>query len=121
MKTLKTFAMLALALFATPAFAADPPSQVGRLNHISGPVSLSPAEASNDWTAALLNRPITTGDRLWADTGGRAEIHVGSTAIRLSEQTSLHVLNIDDRGIQLGLGQGSVNVRLRRLSADEVF
>lgn len=121
MKTLKTFAMLALAFFATPAFAADPPSQVGRLNHISGAVSFAPAEASNDWTAALLNRPITTGDRLWADTGGRAEIHVGSTAIRLSEQTSLHVLNIDDRGIQLGLGQGSVNVRLRRLSADEVF
>ncbi|OGA54780.1 MAG: hypothetical protein A3F74_24965 [Betaproteobacteria bacterium RIFCSPLOWO2_12_FULL_62_58] len=70
---------------------------------------------------ATLNRPITTGDRLWADNGGRAEMHVGSTAIRLSEQTSVDVLNIDDRNVQLRLAQGSVNARLRNLPGGNMF
>jgi hypothetical protein len=110
-----------VAFFATPLFAADPPSVVGRLNHISGPVSFAPADADEDWGAATLNRPITTGDRLWADSGARAEVHVGSTAIRLSQQTSLDVLNIDERNVQLRLAQGGVNVRLRNLPRDSNF
>lgn len=121
MKTLKALAILALALFAMLVFAADPPSVVGRLNHISGPVSFAPADANDDWAAATLNRPIATGDRLWADSGARAEMHVGSTAVRLSERTSLDVLNIDDRSVQLRLAQGSVNVRLRRLPGGNMF
>ena len=121
MKTLKTLTILVLAFCATPVFAADPPSVVGRLNHISGPVSFAPADANNDWAVATLNRPITTGDRLWADNGGRAEMHVGSTAIRLSEQTSVDVLNIDDRNVQLRLAQGSVNARLRNLPGGNMF
>ena len=28
------------------------------------------------------NRPLTTGDNLWADKDSRGEIHIGSTAIR---------------------------------------
>jgi len=48
MKTLKTLTILVLAFCATPVFAADPPSVVGRLNHISGPVSFAPADANND-------------------------------------------------------------------------
>ncbi len=120
MKVLKTLAMCALAFCAVLVYA-DPPSVVGRLNHISGAVSFAPAEANNDWAAATLNRPITTGDRLWADSGGRAEMHVGSTAIRLAEQTSVDVLNIDDRNVQLRLAQGSVNVRLRRLPSGNMF
>jgi ferric-dicitrate binding protein FerR (iron transport regulator) len=61
-----------------------------------------------------LNRPITTGDRLWADAGGRAEMHVGSLAVRMDEQTSLDVLKLDDRGLQLRLAQGSASLRVRR-------
>lgn len=120
MKILKTLTLLALAFCATLVYA-DPPSQVGRLNYISGPVSFAPAEANDDWAVATLNRPITTGDRLWADNGGRAEMHVGSTAIRLAELTSVDVLNVDDRNIQLRLAQGSLNVRLRRLPSGNVF
>ena len=121
MKILKTLALLALGFCATPVFAADPSSVVGRLNHISGPVSFAPADANDDWAVAALNRPITTGDRLWAESGARAEMHVGSTAIRMTELTSVDVLNIDDRNIQLRLAQGSVNVRLRRLPGGNMF
>ena len=120
MKILKTLAVFALATCAALA-RADPPSQVGRLNYVSGAVSFTPAEANNEWAVATLNRPITAGDRLWADNGGRAEMHVGSTAIRLSEQTSVDVLNIDDRNVQLRLAHGSVNARLRNLPGGNMF
>jgi len=31
----------------------------------------------------VVNRPITTGDKLWTDNDARAELHIGSAAIRL--------------------------------------
>jgi hypothetical protein len=69
MNLLQMLIALALALCATlvPAADTDPPAVVGRLNYISGPVSFAPAQANEDWSAAVLNRPITTGDRLWTD------------------------------------------------------
>ena len=99
---------------AAPAAEADPPAVIGRLNHVAGAVSFAPAQAPEDWVAASVNRPITTGDRLWVDAGGRAEMHVGSLAVRMDSQTSMDVLNLDDRSLQLRLAQGSTNVRLRR-------
>src|SRR5688572_22222254 len=93
----KVAVWLAVALLAVPGLAlADPPSIVGRLNYLSGTVSFAPADASNDWGVAPLNRPVTTGDRLWADRDGRAEMRIGSTAIRIAALTSLDVLRLDD-------------------------
>ena len=51
---------------------ADPPSRVARLNLINGPVSFRPGSVE-DWGAATLNYPLTTGDHLWADDGAYAE------------------------------------------------
>ena len=50
----------------------DPPGRVARMNLAEGPVSFAPADTGGDprWTPAALNRPLTTGDRLW--TGQRA-------------------------------------------------
>lgn len=98
----------------------DPPSRVARLNHLEGPVSFRPGSVE-DWTAATLNYPLTTGDHLWADTGARAELHVGSTAVRLSSATALAVLNLDDRIVQLSLTQGPLSVHIRYLGPDEAF
>src|SRR5262249_52864006 len=58
---------------------------------------------------------------LWADVGGRAELHVGSTAIRIGSQTALAVLNLDDRMVQLSLTGGIMNVHLRALGQGESF
>jgi hypothetical protein len=124
MKILRTFAVMALAFFAVPSLAAeppDPPSVIGRLNYVSGQVSFAPGAANNEWRAAPLNRPLTTGDRLWVDNGGRAEMHVGSNSIRLAEQTSLDILAIDDRLVQLGLAQGTLHIHLRRPLEGGVF
>jgi DNA segregation ATPase FtsK/SpoIIIE-like protein len=123
MKLLKIFIAAAWALGLTLASAAyaDPPAVVGRLNYVSGPVSFAPAEAADEWVAAPLNRPITTGDRLWTDTNAFAEMHVGSLAVRMAPQTSLDVLNLDDRALQLRVAQGDVNLRVRRIPSGRLI
>src|SRR5260370_10317789 len=60
----------------------DPPSLAARISYLNGSVSMQPAGAS-DWTEAVVNRPMTTGDKLWIDSGGRAELHAGAAALHL--------------------------------------
>lgn len=97
----------------------DPPSRVARLAYMEGSVSFQPA-GENDWTEAVINRPVTIGDRLWADNDSRAELQLGSAAIRLNSNTGASFLNLDDNTIQLQLTSGSVNVRVRRLDRNDV-
>ena len=62
-------AFLALSLVALGtcrADEADPPGRVARLSDIEGSVSLQPAGVQ-EWATASLNRPLTTGDKLWTD------------------------------------------------------
>ena len=70
---------------------------------------------------ASINRPLTTGDRVWADAGARAEIQVGGALMRLNAGTGVSVLNLDDRIVQLQLTQGAMNVRVRRLEPNQAF
>ena len=100
--------------------SADPPSRVARLGYMTGAVSFSPAGES-DWTQATINRPLTTGDRLWADAGARAEIQVGGAMIHMNAGTGVSVLNLDDQIAQLQLTQGALNVRVRHLEPNQVF
>ncbi|MBC7485107.1 MAG: FecR domain-containing protein, partial [Rhizobacter sp.] len=100
--------------------AAEPPSRVARLGYIAGTVSFSPA-GEPDWVRAVVNRPLTTGDRLWADTGSRAELQVGGATLRLGAGTSVHVLNVDDRIAQVQLSRGSLKVRVRRMAPSQVI
>jgi hypothetical protein len=114
---------LAMALFAPQRGAADeddPPSRVARLSYAHGTVSFNPG-GTDDWVSAIVNRPITTGDKLWTDNGARAELHIGSAAIRLSSNTGFSFLNLDDRMAQIRLTEGTLNVRVRRLEQDETF
>src|SRR6266446_1952902 len=115
---------LAVALFAPQRAAADddddPPSRVARISYTHGNVSFNPA-GTDDWVSAVVNRPITTGDKLWTDNGSRAELHIGSAAIRLSSNTGFSFLNLDDRTAQIRITEGTLNVRVRRLENDETF
>jgi hypothetical protein len=90
------------------------------LGYTSGEVSFSPA-GENDWLLATMNRPLISGDRLWVDDAARAELQVGSGVIRMSGNTSVTLLNLDDRVTQVQLAQGTMDVRVRRLGANEVF
>src|ERR1700747_3287344 len=74
----------------------DPPGRVARLNYSQGSVSFRPA-GEDDWVTAVPNRPMVTGDDLWADENSRAEVHVGSAAIRLGSRTGITFLELDDR------------------------
>ncbi len=92
----------------------DPPSRVARLNYAQGSVSFQPG-GEGDWVAAVPNRPLTSGDNLWTDQGARAELHVGSTAIRLASETSMTVLDLNDSTMQLRLSEGTIMLRVRHL------
>ena len=109
-----------LAVAASAFGQADPPSRVARLNFQQGPVSFRPGGV-DDWAAAATNYPLTTGDFLWADQGARAELHVGSTAIRMDQMTAISVLNLNDQIVQLSLTAGSLNVHIRYLGENESF
>ena len=67
--------------------ADDPPARVARLNYMSGTVSFRPGSVE-EWGAATMNYPLTTGDHLWTDDQGGAEMHVGSAALRLAGSTA---------------------------------
>jgi hypothetical protein len=114
------FAVGFAALFAGSLAFADPPSRVARLGYVTGAVSFSPAGES-DWVQATLNRPLTAGDRLWADARARAEVQVGGAMIRMSADTGMSILNLDDRIAQVQLSQGVLSVRVRRLDAAQVI
>jgi hypothetical protein len=98
----------------------DPPGRVARLNFIQGSVSMQPA-GTQDWFDANPNRPLTTGDNLWSGDNGRGELHVGSTSIRLSNDTGISFLNLNDQAVQVQLAQGTLNVRLRQLGDNEAY
>ena len=98
----------------------DPPTRVARLGYMEGSVSFQPA-GETDWVQAVANRPMTTGDRLWADKGSRAELQLGSAVIRLSENTGVSFLNLDDHTVQIQLSSGTINLRVRRLDQNDDF
>ena len=119
MRHLKIF--LPIFACATSLLAQiDPPGRVGRLNFIEGQVSFQPAGV-NDWIEASVNRPLITGDYVWVADRGRAELHIGSTALRVGSASAVEFLDLDDRNVQLRLSEGTLTVRLRTLARDQTF
>lgn len=116
-------ALLLISAIPSKVVAAneiDPPGSVARLSYLQGSISFQPAGTS-DWVMAAINRPITSGDKLWVDAGSRAEVQIGSAAIRLSSNTGFSFLNLDDNTVQIQLSAGDLNVTVRHLDRDEVF
>ncbi|MCC2673574.1 MAG: putative prolin-rich exported protein [Ramlibacter sp.] len=114
-------ALLSFFLFAmlSATVLADPPTRVARIAHVNGNASFSPG-GERDWWRAVINRPLTTGDRLWVERGSRAELQAGSVALRADGGTTLTLLNLDDRVTQVQLTRGTLHVRVRRLDRGEV-
>jgi hypothetical protein len=122
---LLSFLSLALLVaLCTPQRAAadedDPPSRVARLGYVSGSVSFQPA-GTDDWVSAVVNRPMTTGDKLWADNDSRAEMHIGSASIRIGSTTGFSFLNLTDDVTQLRITEGTLRIRVKRLDENENF
>src|SRR5262249_36619850 len=93
----------------------DPPSRAARPRYLQGSISFEPAGES-EWVEAVRNRPLTTGDRIWADEGSRAEFDLGSAVIDLDSNTDASFLNLDDRTTQIELSGGAIDVDVRDLN-----
>lgn len=105
--------LLALLIYsAVPLFAdaGDPSVRVARLGYIQGSVSVQPAGV-DQWSQAEANYPVSTGDRLYTDQGGRDELSIGGIVVRMSQTTDLTMTSLADQLTQLGLAQGTIRVR----------
>jgi hypothetical protein len=119
----RVFFNFLVALFISAAALsafADPPGRAVRLQYISGAVSIQPGGV-NDWVAGVVNRPLTTSDRVWTDKEARAELHLGSAALRMNAETSLTLTNVSDEVVQIELDQGTLNVHIRHLFGGETY
>jgi len=99
-------------------YEPDPPDRAARLSYVEGEVSMQPA-GEEEWVQAQLNRPLTTGDKLWAEQDARAEIQVGPAAVRLGGGTGFSFLNVDDNTIQMRMTAGVLNVSVNTLRDSE--
>jgi hypothetical protein len=115
--------LLGLALLCLGAAATaqqDPPGRVARLTLQQGSVSFAPA-GDERWYDAQPNRPLTTGDRLWTDRAARAEVHIGSAALRMDGQSHVEFSELDDDTVRLTANQGELQLRVRDDLAGQRF
>ena len=88
----------------------DPPAEVARVSVLAGNVSVEPASV-DQFSAAMVNDPLTSGDRIYTDAGANAELETGLAAVRMGQQTDLTVTAMTDPLEQFGLAQGGVHLR----------
>ena len=108
------------ALAASSAAWADPPGRVGRIAETDGNVWLFD-DAQSEWVQARRNHPVTEGDRLSAEQGGRAEVQIGSATLRLDGGTEVEFTQLDDARVRARLHGGSVALRVRSSESAREF
>ena len=96
----------------------DPPGRVARLSLMDGEVSVAPA-GTEEWADGVLNRPITSGDRLWVGTDGRAELQIGTASVHLDRSTGFEFIELDDDVMQMSVTEGVATIRVRTLGDRE--
>jgi FecR protein len=134
MKTSKRFISklllgLVITLLTSMAFAQDsnddnpsddPPGRAADIRNLMGQVSIQPGGV-DDWVDAAVNRPLTTGDKVWTDKASRTELNLGSSALRLSSETSLTLTDVTDQDVQVELDQGTLNLSVRQIYDGEIY
>jgi len=96
----------------------DPPGRVARLSLMDGDVSVAPA-GTEEWADGVVNRPITSGDRLAVGADGRAELQIGTASVHLDRSTSFEFIELDNDVMQMSLTEGVATVRVRTLGDSE--
>src|ERR1700689_4896305 len=66
----------------------DPPGRVARISYIYGAVSFRPGGV-DDWGPVDPNRPLTTGDHLYVEFAGSAELQTGNASLRMKTRSYL--------------------------------
>jgi len=82
---------------------------VGRVSLIHGDVSTQRGD-SGDWSAAQLNAPLMSGDKVSTGDKARTEVQLDyANILRLSEHTQANITNLTRKTIQIQLGHGMAN------------
>jgi hypothetical protein len=106
---------------ATPTDSGDPPGRVARLSALEGSVSfqVSGDTGASSWSEAPVNYALTSGDRLYADQGGRAELEAGDCTLRLNGVADLTIATLTDDFLQVSLALGTLRVSAYDLSGGD--
>jgi hypothetical protein len=84
-------------------------SGVARISFIHGDVSTQRGD-SGDWSAAALNAPLVSGDKISTGDKSRTELQLDyGNILRLDEHTQANVANLTRTQIQIQLGLGEAN------------
>jgi len=109
---LKTAALMVLATASAFALANDTPARVGRISLAQGQVGIS-GELGDETEPALVNWPVTSNNQLTTGRNSRTEVRIGSTSLRLDEDTSIDVNELDDDSLRITLHYGNLSIRVR--------
>ncbi len=113
------YAAALLAILVSSTAWADPPSRVGRIGYLEGDVSFF-ANSSDGWQVARLNYPVTSKNSIWVNGAGRAEVRIGSAALRADADTVLDLARVDDKSASTFLQRGTLNIRIRQDGRDDI-
>lgn len=92
---------------------------VGRISLIHGNVSTQRGD-SGDWSAATLNQPLMTGDKVSTADDARTEIQLDfANTLRLSRNTKANVANLTHKNIQIQIGEGIADYSVSKDSEAE--
>ena len=92
---------------------------VARVSLIHGDVSTQRGD-SGDWSAAVLNQPVMTGDKVSTGDGARTELQLDfANILRLGPNSKANLANLTQKDIQIQLGQGIANFTVSKDSEAE--
>jgi hypothetical protein len=92
---------------------------VARVSLIHGDVSTQRGD-SGDWSAAALNQPVMTGDKVSTGDNARTELQLDfANTVRLGPNTKAIIANLTQKNIQVQLSQGLLNYSVTKDSDAE--
>ena len=93
---------------------------VARISLTHGDVSTQRGD-SGDWTTAVLNQPMVSGDHLSTGDNGRAELQLDhSNILRIDERTQANISALTRNQIQVQLARGLANFTVLKDSEADV-
>jgi hypothetical protein len=93
---------------------------VGRLARISGTVSFH-AQNQDQWSPAIANYPVTTGNAFWTQPDAQAVIEVAASRIVMAPSTELDVAVLTDTAFQATTPQGELYLHLLPAAPGESY
>jgi hypothetical protein len=89
--------------------AAQTDQGVARISMIHGDVSTQRGD-SGDWSAATLNAPVVSGDKVSTADNARAELQLDfANILRLGNNSAANIVTLTKKNIQIQLSQGIAN------------